>query len=57
MNVNQVSELLGVQYHAANQLVSALVDVGILQEETGWQRNRLFVFRRYLNVFIDENEI
>jgi Fic family protein len=57
VNVNQVSELLGVQYHAANQLVSALVDVGILQEETGWQRNRLFVFRRYLNVFIDENEI
>ena len=57
VTVNQESELLGVQYHAANQLVSALVDVGILQEETGWQRNRLFVFRRYLNVFIDENEI
>jgi hypothetical protein len=36
--------------------VGALVDIGILQEETGWQRNRLFVFRKYLNVFRDEND-
>lgn len=57
VNVNQVAELLGIKYYAANQLVGALVDIGILQEETGWQRNRLFVFRRYLNVFGDENEI
>ena len=55
MNVNQVADLLGVKYYAANQLVGALVDLGILQEMTGWQRNRLFVFRRYLNVFRDEN--
>ncbi len=57
VNVNQVAELLSIKYYAANQLVGALVDIGILQEETGWQRNRLFVFRRYLNVFGDENEI
>lgn len=57
VNVNQVAELLGIKYYAANQLVGALVDIGILKEETGWQRNRLFVFRRYLNVFGDENEI
>lgn len=56
INVNQVAELLGIKYYAANQLVSALVDIGILREETGWQRNRLFIFRRYLNVFRDENE-
>ncbi len=55
VNVNQVADLLGVKYYAANQLVGALVDLGILQEMTGWQRNRLFVFRRYLNVFRDEN--
>ncbi|MGI6460883.1 MAG: Fic family protein [Candidatus Hydrogenedentales bacterium] len=55
VNVNQVADLLGIKYYAANQLVGALVDLGILQEMTGWQRNRLFVFRRYLNVFRDEN--
>ncbi|NTW88289.1 MAG: Fic family protein [Desulfobulbaceae bacterium] len=55
VNVNQVSELLGMTYYAANQLVGAMVELGILLEETGWQRNRIFVFRRYLDVFIDEN--
>lgn len=57
MNVNQVADLLEIKYYAANQLVGALVDLGILQEMTGWQRNRHFVFRRYLDVFRDENEI
>ncbi len=32
-----------------------MVELGILQEETGWQRNRVFVFRKYLDVFIDKN--
>lgn len=57
VTVNQVAELLSIKYYAANQLVKTLVDIGILQEETGWQRNRLFAFRRYLNLFSDENEI
>ena len=57
LNVNQVAELLGIQYASANQLVNTLVEMGILQEETGWQRNRLFVFRKYLDVFSDENTV
>jgi len=56
VNVNQVADLLDIKYYAANQLVGALVDIDLLQEETGWQRNRLFVFRRYLNVFRDESD-
>ncbi len=56
VTVNQVAELLDIRYPAANQLIGTLVDTGILQEETGWQRNRLFAFRRYLNLFSDENE-
>jgi Fic family protein len=55
VNVSQIADLLGIKYYAANQLVGALVEIGILQEETGWQRNRLFAFRKYLNVFSDEN--
>lgn len=55
VNVNQVADLLGIKYYAANQLIAAMVELGILREETGWQRNRLFVFRRYLDVFADEN--
>lgn len=52
INVNEAAEYLGVKYYSANQLVAGMVDLGILVEETGWQRNRLFVFRKYLDVFI-----
>lgn len=55
INVNQAAGWLDIKYYAANQLVGALVELGILQEVTGWQRNRLFVFRKYLDVFSAEN--
>lgn len=55
VSVNQAAEWLDIKYYAANQLIGTLVELGILQEETGWQRNRLFVFRKYLDVFTDEN--
>ncbi len=55
ISVNQASDWLGIKYYSANQLVGAMVELGILQEETGWQRNRVFVFRKYLDVFIDKN--
>ena len=55
ISVNQASEWLGIKYYSANQLVGAMVELGVLQEETGWQRNRVFVFRKYLDVFIDKN--
>jgi hypothetical protein len=35
-------------------LIAALEDLGVLVEEIGWQRNRLFAFRRYLDVFLEE---
>lgn len=55
INVNQVAEWLDIKYYAANQLVGTLVDLGILEEVTGWQRNRLFLFRKYLDVFSSKN--
>jgi Fic family protein len=55
INVNQAAEGLDITYYAANQLIGALVELDILQEITGWQRNRMFVFRKYLDVFSAEN--
>ncbi len=55
ISVNQASDCLGIKYYSANQLVGTMVELGILHEETGWQRNRVFVFRKYLDVFIDKN--
>jgi Fic family protein len=57
VTVNQVVDLLGLQYHAANKLVQALVEMDILKEITGYQRNRIFLFKQYRDIFSEKNEI
>jgi Fic family protein len=47
----EVAQILGVTPRAANGLVSQFVDLGILEEVTGFQRNRLYIFRRYIRLF------
>lgn len=56
VSVNGVCEILGLKYYTANQLVAALVEMGVLKEITGWQRNRLFVFDKYMRIFDDQNK-
>ena len=51
VNVNQVMTLLSISKKSANQLVSDLVNLNILTEVTGYKRNRLFLFRDYLELF------
>ncbi|MCP5408350.1 MAG: Fic family protein [Chromatiaceae bacterium] len=55
ISVNDTMELLGIKYVAANGLIASLVEAGVLQEITGFQRNRIFVLRRYIDIFMDEN--
>ena len=49
--VNDVHETLGVSYPSANDLVSRLVDIGILREMTGHRRNRVFFYEPYVAIF------
>ncbi|MBF0140191.1 MAG: Fic family protein, partial [Magnetococcales bacterium] len=51
VNIGQVASELGLQYQAANQLVAALGELNLLEEVTGYQRNRFFRFRPYLDIF------
>ncbi len=51
INVNQIMTILGVSKKSANQLMSDLVNLGILTEVTGYKRNRLFLFKDYLELF------
>jgi len=51
VSVNEVAGLLGLTHRAANGLVAQFVELGILEEITGYQRNRMFVFRKYLALF------
>ncbi len=57
ITAKEASDLLGVRYDAANQLIGALAEMGILVESTGYRRNRIFVFRRYLDLFGAQNRI
>lgn len=47
----QTAELLGVTPRVANALIDEFVDMKILEEITGYKRNRLFLFRRYIDLF------
>ena len=51
VNVTTVREITGISYAGANQLVSRMVDCGILVEVTGQARNRVFAYQRYMDLF------
>jgi len=44
-------QLLNITHPAANQLLKDFQKIGILKEITGFKRNRLFVFKKYLDLF------
>ncbi|UZW57286.1 hypothetical protein NUH86_21450 [Sphingobium sp. JS3065] len=46
-----VTDRLGTTVNTAAALINDLIAYGILAEMTGRQRNRLFVFREYLDLF------
>lgn len=51
IDIKGVALLLGVAPNTAGDLVVDFTKYGVLQEITGQQRNRLFRFRDYLNLF------
>lgn len=51
INGSQVTTLLDLTPRAANNLIQDLVNLGILQEITGYKRNRIFAFQNYLELF------
>ncbi|TAG25196.1 MAG: Fic family protein [Burkholderiales bacterium] len=54
MTVAQTRELTGTTYAAANTLVNRLTEIGVLEEMTGYARNRRFRYRDYVRLFADE---
>lgn len=53
LSVADVGQLTGTTYPAANNLVSRLAERGIIQEITGYKRNRLFRYEPYIALFGD----
>lgn len=46
-----VSESLGIHTSTANRLIRDFQELGILEELTGYKRNRIFAFNEYINLF------
>ncbi len=53
ITVKDVQALMGLSPKAANILIRAFISDQILIENTGYQRNRVFVFNEYIKMFKD----
>lgn len=53
ITANDTAALLDVSHQAASALLKKMVEDGVLHEVTGYQRNRVFIFSRYLRLFYD----
>lgn len=54
VSVNEVQDLTGTTYPAANDLVSKFVESDILREITGQTRNRRFSYQSYIRLFHEQ---
>jgi len=53
VSVAGVRDLTGTTYTAANSLVARFAQLGILEEATGYKRNRVFRYAPYIAIFGD----
>ena len=51
VNSKLVSEELEVTPATANGILKTFVEIGILEEKTGYNRNRFYVFEDYIRIF------
>jgi Fic family protein len=51
VSVAEILALTGTTFTAANSLVSRLANLDILQEATGYKRNRVFRYQPYIAIF------
>jgi len=52
INVKQAAQFLGITHQAANTLIHQFVALSILTETTGFGRNRVFSFSKYIDLFM-----
>lgn len=52
VSIGDVTEMLGLTHPSATALVKQLESLNILVETTGYGRNRLYLFKRYFDLFM-----
>ena len=53
IDIPEAQDLLGITYQAANNLVTRLTRMGLLEEITGQTRHRVYRYSEYANLFAD----
>src|SRR5699024_3136450 len=53
VNVNEVSDYLDVSTPTANRLINDIEEIALLKETTSYERNRIFFFARYYQIFLE----
>ncbi len=51
IKTKSIAQILGITPQSANSMARAFESNGILLEMTGYKRNRLYIFQRYVNIF------
>jgi Fic family protein len=51
VDATEVAKVLNVNISTANRLIQDFEKLNILMEKTGFKRNRIFIFKQYLNLF------
>ncbi|MEI6899093.1 MAG: Fic family protein, partial [Bacteroidota bacterium] len=51
VDASEAAKVLEVNISTANRLIQDFEKLGILCEKTGFKRNRIFIFEKYLNLF------
>lgn len=54
ITVNQIKEITKTTFTAANELMKQFVKLEIVEEMTGYSRNRRFIYKPYIDLFYDE---
>jgi len=50
-SVNEMAAHLDISHQTVNALIGRFEEWGIIREITGYQRNRMYVFQKYLDIF------
>ena len=56
ISVKKAQAMVNLSTKATNDLIKLFVEKDILLEVTGFQRNRIFIFADYLNLFKNEGQ-
>jgi len=51
VHASEVASLLKINITTANRLINDFIRMGILIEQTGFKRNRIFAFKKYIQLF------